>query len=143
MDEFIERLNLLEKLHPDVEKVFRDVGLPTAFGRNEFGELNANDNIFGQPCHIYAIYMNFMQDKIDEKSRVCQISAIPGDIYFQKLYDGAAGKMLSQDREIGLAVLYSYDYMFYFHNCFVEYYKNPTEFDDKKDSYIQLIKKLF
>ena len=65
------------------------------------------------------------------------------NVFFQKLYDGAAGKMLSQDREIGLAVLYSYDYLFYFHNCFVDYHKNPTEFDDKKDSYIQLIKKLF
>ena len=51
--------------------------------------------------------------------------------------------MLSQDREIGLAVLYSYDYMLLFHNCFVEYYKNPSEYDEKKDSFIQLSKKLF
>ena len=62
---------------------------------------------------------------------------------FQILYDSAAGKMLSQDREIGLAVLYSYDYMLLFHNCFVEYYNNPSDFDDKKDSFIQLSKKLF
>lgn len=62
---------------------------------------------------------------------------------FQILYDSAAGKMLSQDREIGLAVLYSYDYMLLFHNCFVEYYKNPSEYDEKKDSFIQLSKKLF
>ena len=33
---------------------------------------------------------------------------------FQILYDSAAGKMLSQDREIGLAILYSYDYMLLF-----------------------------
>lgn len=65
------------------------------------------------------------------------------NVFFQKLYDSAAGKMLSQDREIGLAVLYSYDYMIYFHNCFIDYYKNPSEFNDSKDTYIQLSKKLF
>ena len=62
---------------------------------------------------------------------------------FQKLYDSAASKMLSQDREIGLAVLYSYDYMLYFHNCFIDFYKNPSEFNDTKDTYILLSKKLF
>jgi len=65
------------------------------------------------------------------------------NLFFQKLYDSAAGKMLSQDREIGLAVLYSYDYMLLFHNCFVEYYRNPLEFNDEKDCFIQLSKKLF
>ena len=65
------------------------------------------------------------------------------NLFFQKLYDSAASKMLSQDREIGLAVLYSYDYMLYFHNCFIDFYKKPLEFNDTKDSYIQLSKKLF
>ena len=31
------------------------------------------------------------------------------NIYFQNLYDCAAAKMFSTDREIGLAVLFSYD----------------------------------
>ena len=35
--------------------------------------------------------------------------------YFNKLYDMAASKMISTNREIGQAVLFSYDYLIFFH----------------------------
>ena len=41
------------------------------------------------------------------------------NIYFKSIYDLAASKMFSMDREIGLAVLFSYDNMDSFHKCYV------------------------
>lgn len=43
---------------------------------------------------------------------------------FQELYEYAAATMISTDPEIGLVVLYSYDYMKLFHLCVLEYLKN-------------------
>ena len=42
---------------------------------------------------------------------------------FQELYTLAAGLMLSQDPDIGLAVLFSYDYFELFHVVLCEYFK--------------------
>jgi hypothetical protein len=40
---------------------------------------------------------------------------------FQEVYDLAAGFMFSTDRNIGLTVLFSYDYLKEFHGCLVAY----------------------
>ena len=64
------------------------------------------------------------------------------NIHFQNLYDCAAAKMFSTDREIGLAVLFSYDYMKYFHSCVVDYLEDPIHFDDTNEHYVTLYKKI-
>ena len=61
---------------------------------------------------------------------------------FQQLYDIAASKMLSTDREIGLAVLFSYDYMALFHNCILSYRTNPTDFTEQSPAYCELYAKI-
>lgn len=43
---------------------------------------------------------------------------------FVGLYEKAAAKMFSTDLGIGLAVLFSYDYIHYFHKCLVDYFTN-------------------
>jgi hypothetical protein len=40
---------------------------------------------------------------------------------FQEWYRAAAGKMLSEDPSIGIAVLFSYDYFRLFHPCLCHY----------------------
>ena len=57
---------------------------------------------------------------------------------FQNLYDIAASKMFSTDREIGLAVLFSYDYMSLFHDCILTFIKTPNEFDENNKAYCAL-----
>ena len=47
---------------------------------------------------------------------------------FRELYLLGAATMLSEDQEIGLAVLMSYDYLRVFHRCIVCYVENPAEF---------------
>lgn len=49
---------------------------------------------------------------------------------FQKLYDAAAAKMISMDREIGLAVLMSYDFLDVFYSCLQLYEQSPEKFDE-------------
>ena len=47
------------------------------------------------------------------------------DIYeFKQLYKMAALKMFSEDLTIGQAVLFSYDYLYYYNACLVEFFKN-------------------
>jgi hypothetical protein len=47
---------------------------------------------------------------------------------FQTLYDMAAARMFSIDRDIGLAVLFSYDYLSKFHACVAQFIDSPDCF---------------
>jgi hypothetical protein len=61
---------------------------------------------------------------------------------FQTLYDLAGAKMISMDREIGLAVLFSYDYFGAFYPCYCEYMENPTTFSETNPLYVKIYQKL-
>jgi hypothetical protein len=61
---------------------------------------------------------------------------------FQLLYDKAAAKMISENREIGLTVLLSYDYLSAFYPCYCEYNDNPDTFHTTNTWYITLTKLL-
>jgi len=61
---------------------------------------------------------------------------------FKNIYILAAGKMLSQDPEIGLAVLMSYNYLKLFYPCLLEFLENPTQYNEQSPSYVALMKKL-
>lgn len=60
--------------------------------------------------------------------------------FFNELYDLAAARMFSTDRTIGQAVLLSYDYLCFFHNCLASFLKG--EFDNKNEFYLLLKMKL-
>jgi len=59
---------------------------------------------------------------------------------FNELYDLAAARMFSTDRGIGQAVLLSYDYLCFFHNCLASFIKG--DFDSKNEYYLLLKIKL-
>lgn len=61
---------------------------------------------------------------------------------FMMLYEQSAALMFSTDKEIGLSVLLSYDYMADFHNCLVLFLKSPELFNDKTPCYSILMKKI-
>ena len=58
---------------------------------------------------------------------------------FQELYDLAAAQMISMDREIGLAILMTYDYLWLFNECVVEYSEH-REFDEQFNQLVGLLK---
>jgi hypothetical protein len=64
------------------------------------------------------------------------------NVLFQNLYDLAAEKMISTNREIGQAVLFSYDYLPLFHKCLAGFLRNPDSFNDSDEFYVALLKKI-
>jgi hypothetical protein len=61
------------------------------------------------------------------------------NVQFQELYDLAAAQMISMDREIGLAILMTYDYLWLFNACVVEYSEH-REFDAQFNQLVGLLK---
>jgi hypothetical protein len=61
---------------------------------------------------------------------------------FQELYKKAAAKMISMDPEIGLCILFSYDYLPLFRNCLDVFFKSPPEFKAETHEFIALQAKL-
>jgi hypothetical protein len=59
---------------------------------------------------------------------------------FKELYKLAALRMFSEDLTIGQAVLFSYDYLYYYHYCLVEIFNN--RFHKDFELYKKLVKLL-
>lgn len=62
---------------------------------------------------------------------------------FQVVYNKAASFMLSENQEIGLGVLFAFDYLPLFHQMLIAFNALGDRFDDNHPSYINLHKKLF
>ena len=58
---------------------------------------------------------------------------------FQTIYYKAANQMLSEDYEIGITILLSYDYLFDFHVCLVDYFQNKNELESSNPNYQKLL----
>jgi len=61
---------------------------------------------------------------------------------FVELYKLAADEMITEDLEVGLAILFSYDYLRYFYPVFREYMILNAQFDEDHPFYILLKQKL-
>lgn len=61
---------------------------------------------------------------------------------FVDLYKLAAVEMMTEDLEVGLAILFSYDYLKYFYPVFREYMVLNKLFDEDHPFYILLKQKL-
>lgn len=61
---------------------------------------------------------------------------------FQTLYDMAAAKMISTDRNIGFAMLFSYNYFFFFHRMLCDFLSNPSAFNAQTESYKTMMERL-
>jgi len=60
---------------------------------------------------------------------------------FQRIYSKAAAIMLSDNNEIGLAIMISYDYLDVFHKCFVEFMREPLLFDENNIAYLAVLER--
>lgn len=60
---------------------------------------------------------------------------------FDDLYKMAARRMLSEDPDIGLAILFSYDYMQLFHLCLIEFFSDKLNHRNF-EPYRELVKQL-
>jgi hypothetical protein len=62
-----------------------------------------------------SVIMTTIMDNIYEKTKE--------HTEFKELYSLAAAQMFSVDHCIGLAILFSYDYFEFFHNCLIDFYQ--------------------
>jgi hypothetical protein len=58
---------------------------------------------------------------------------------WQNIYDKTAAKFFSTDREIGLSVLFCYDFFPGFHDCWKSFLEYPEKFDETNEYYQTLI----
>lgn len=63
-------------------------------------------------------------------------------LLFKELYEIAASKMLSLDTNIGITILFSYDYFELFHLCLVDYFTDPITFTLTNPHYVRLKNKI-
>ena len=61
-------------------------------------------------------------------------------VEFKELYSSAAMRMFSEDPNIGIAILFSYDYLQLFHLCLVEFFSD--RFNASFEPYRELVKRL-
>lgn len=62
---------------------------------------------------------------------------------FRDFYLKGASFMFSQDINIGIAIMFSYDYLEYFIPCYIDFCKDPDNFNNQTSSYKILYKKLY
>ena len=62
------------------------------------------------------------------------------NILFKELYSIGASKMFSEDLQIGLAVLFSYDFFENFHLCLIDFFNN--DFSNENTQYLILKNKI-
>ena len=119
-------------------------------------ELNYTDNFQYRNCIRQLFYMECSpnEEDIDEETRdeltydetsISRTMDILFDMtkdneMFNVLYDLAAARMISIDRTIGQAVLFSYDYLQLFHKCLGCFLSN--DFTNNNEYYLQLKQKL-
>lgn len=94
----------------------------------ELDTISMDENDYDEEATSKA--MNFVYEKTQNNPQ------------FRDLYEQAAAKMLSDNKEIGLAVLFSYDYMALFHKCIQCFMERPREFTKDSIEYTELHNKL-
>ena len=61
---------------------------------------------------------------------------------FDELYTLSAARMMSIDKEIGLPILFSYDYLELFHICLCDFFDDPVKITKTNDIVIELYRRL-
>jgi hypothetical protein len=61
---------------------------------------------------------------------------------FRRMYFAAAALMISTNPEIGLAILFSYDYLAAFYLCYQSYLLDPDTFSENNQFYLSIIERL-
>ena len=112
---------------------------------------NMNPNTYAEKISELKSIEDLDEETEDEISYDCEaaekvmediFSQTKGNEIMDNIYSCAAARMFSEDMSIGLAVLFSYDYMPFFYLCLVDYLKAPNDFNKNNNNYINLMKKI-
>ena len=84
----------------------------------------------------YADKQDLKNQTIEEIQKMARLAYM----HYNSCYESAS-KMFSEDENIGLAVLFSYDYFNLFHLCLVDFFEKH-KLDEKNNYYINLKNKI-
>ena len=124
----------------EYRRYFREItGMREKVFHVEPGHVNLNTEM---PTDMDDITLDeYMYDEEAVSSTLSRIyNDTKNEPKFQELYEMAAAKMISMDREIGLTVLMTYDYLWDFMQCY-EAYLNKSEMQKYEEKY-EIVKQL-
>jgi hypothetical protein len=115
---------------------------------DDFGYRQSIRDVFGMNCSSESVDSDY--DEVTKDELMYEADAISkglDDIYertkdvpeFQKIYSICAGFMLSVDPNIGLAVVFSYDYFDKFHPCLVDFLRDGSISSDNRENLMKKI----
>ena len=120
---------------------------------DDFGYRQSIRDVFGMNCLPESIFGSALDADYDPVTRdelLYEADAMSkglDDVYertkdvpeFRKIYEIAAGFMFSVDPNIGLAVIFSYDYFYLFHPCLVDFLVSGSISDDNRENLLKKI----
>ena len=113
----------------EYRQYFRKItGMREQVFHHEPGHINLNEGI---PEDMDDITLDeYMYDEEAVSNTVNSMyQKTKDDFRFQQMYDLAAARIISTDREMGIPVLMTYDFLWLFYECYTAYVENRP-FDD-------------
>jgi hypothetical protein len=115
---------------------------------DDFGYRQSIRDVFGMNCSPDSIDLDY--DPVTRDELLYEADAMSkglDDVYertkdvpeFKKIYEIAAGFMLSVDPNIGLAVIFSYDYFHMFHPCLVDFLRSGSISSENRENLMKKI----
>lgn len=115
---------------------------------DDFGYRQSIRDVFGMNCPQESVDPDY--DAVTRDELLYEADAMSkglDDVYertkdvpeFKKIYEIAAGFMFSVDPNIGLAVIFSYDYFHLFHPCLVDFLVTGSISSDNRENLMKKI----
>ena len=115
---------------------------------DDFGYRQSIRDVFGMNCPQESVDSDY--DAVTRDELLYEADAMSkglDDVYertkdipeFKEIYEIAAGFMFSVDPNIGLAVIFSYDYFRLFHPCLVDFLRSGSISSDNRENLMKKI----
>lgn len=109
----------------------------------------SNDDEYRE-CLIQVFHYDDTNDDSDDNysSKLLDLIFEKTSVHLREIYELSSAVMMMEDLDIGLAILFSYDYFSLFHLCLCDYFainqenqEEQIQFSKKNQYYLQLVDK--
>jgi hypothetical protein len=106
-----------------------------------------NDDEYRE-CMIHVFHYDDTDENSDNSysTKLLDLIFEKTSVHLREIYEKASAVIMMEDLDIGLAILFSYDYFSLFHLCLCDYLplneEEQIEFPKKNQYYLQLLDKL-
>jgi hypothetical protein len=106
----------------------------------------SNDDEYRE-CLIQVFHYDDTNDNSDDSysSKLLDVLFEKTSVHLRELYELSSAIMMTENLDIGLAILFSYDYFSLFHLCLCDYFainqEEQIQFSKRNQYYLQLVDK--